>query len=358
MPGEYKEDKTEKATPKKRNKARNQGKVAQSQELGTVAVLFFSGIGLLLFGGSIMRFLIVTMRFFLRTSGEAVVNAKWVAGTYSMIFVGMMSALAPILAVLVVAGLGVHFMQVGFLFTTKALKPKLSAIKPSLKKLNFFSKEKLLKLGISMGKIFIVSYVAYKTIRGEADNFFPLMDQTLGQMWIFLCGTAFKIIMRVCVLLLLLAIIDYIYQRHKHEEDLKMTKQEVKDERRMIEGDPKVKSHIRAKMRELGFQRMMSNVPNADVVITNPVTYAVAVKYDSELMMAPKVVAKGARLVAERIKEIAQMNNIPIVENKPLAQALFKLVEVGFFIPLSFYKVVAEILAYVYRLKGKTVDVN
>jgi len=354
MPEQYKEDKTEKATPKKRARARRQGHVAQSQEIGTVAILTFGVIGLYLFGSTLVRYFTRTMHYFFQESAGAHINIDWMSYTLSRLISGTLLTLVPFIAMLVAAALVVNYLQVGFLFTTKSLKPKLSAIKPSLKRLNFLSKEKLVALGISVGKLFVIALITYLSINKEIHRFIPLMDQTVGQLWLFVCGLGFKIVIKVCAIMVILAILDYIYQRLKYEQDLKMTKQEVKDERRMQEGDPEVKGRIRAKQRAFAMQRMMTDVPNADVVITDPTACAVAIKYNPEKTAAPKVMAKGARLVAERIKQVARMHQVPIIENKPLAQALFKVVEVGYFIPLSFYKAVAEILAHVYRLKGKT----
>ena len=354
MPEEYKEDKTEKATPKKRNKARSEGNVAQSQEVGTVAILTCGVLGIYFFGSSIVRYLSQTMLYFFRESAGADVNQAWISYTLARLISGTFITLAPFLIILIITTFAVSYLQIGFLMTTKSLKPKLSSLKPSLKKLNFLSKDKLVTLGISVGKLAVIGLVTYMTIKKELASFIPLMDQTVGQLWLFICKLAFRIIMKACMIMVLLAVIDYVYKRWKYEDDMKMTKQEVKDERKMQEGDPEVKGRIRGKQRQFAMQRMMADVPDADVVITNPTTYAVAVKYNPEGMAAPKVMAKGARLVADRIKEVARMHDIPIIENKPLAQALFKVVEVGYFIPLSFYKAVAEILAHVYRLKGKT----
>ena len=354
MPEEYKDDKTEKATPKKREKARSEGNVAQSQEVGTVAILTCGVLGIYVFGSSIVSYLMQTMHHFFRESAVADVNPAWMSYTLSHLISGTLVTLAPFLILLIITTFAVSYLQIGFLLTAKSLKPKLSTIKPSLKKLNFFSKDKLITLAISIGKLTVIGLVTYLTVKKELASFLPLMDQTIGQLWLFICKLAFKIVIKACMIMVILAIIDYIYKRWKYEDDMKMTKQEVKDERRMQEGDPEVRGRIRSKQRQFAMQRMMADVPHADVIITNPTTYAVAVKYNPEEMAAPKVMAKGARLVADRIKEVARMHDIPIIENKPLAQALFKVVEVGYFIPLTFYKAVAEILAHVYRLKGKT----
>jgi flagellar biosynthetic protein FlhB len=183
-------------------------------------------------------------------------------------------------------------------------------------------------------------------------GFPPLMQQGVGEIFLFIARVAFKILFFVCLALIILALLDYIYQRWQFEQSIKMTKQEVKDERKQVEGDPKVKSRIRKAQLEMAARRMMEAVPEADVVITNPVHLAVALKFDASEMVAPTVIAKGAGHIAERIKEVASEHQVPIVEDKPLAQTLFKMVEIGEFIPVELYRAVAEILAYVYRLKG------
>jgi flagellar biosynthesis protein FlhB len=173
------------------------------------------------------------------------------------------------------------------------------------------------------------------------------------QIFTQVCGVVYALFFRICLVLIFLAILDVLYQRWDHEQELKMTRQEMKEEMKRTEGDPLVRQRIRSIQRQLSHQRMMAEVPKADVIITNPTELAIAVRYDTEEKMAPYVVAKGARLVAQHIRELAREHEVPIVENKPLAQLLFKSVEVGMEIPANFYRAVAEILAYVYRLKGK-----
>ncbi len=269
--------------------------------------------------------------------------------SYSIL--SLLSIIAPILIALVVIALASSYVQFGFLFTVKTLKPKLSAIKPSLKKLNPISKDNLVRLGVAVVKLTIISIVAYRSIRSEIPNLLRLADTSVHNIFAFSCMFAFKLILKIGVLFIIAAIADFIFRKYKHEESIKMTKQQVKDERKDLEGDPKVKGRIRGIQMRTAMQRMMMEVPEADVVITNPTQYAVALKYDKETMWAPKVVAKGIRLVAERIKEIAKQHGIPCVENKPLAQALYKVVDVGRYIPAAFYRVVAEILAYIFSLK-------
>jgi len=218
-----------------------------------------------------------------------------------------------------------------------------------------FSKETMVELVKNIFKVVIVGYVTYLTVKGELNQVVPIMDMEVWSILSYIGEICFKIILRTSWVLIVLALLDYSFQRWNFLQEAKMTKQEVKDEFKQREGDPLVRSRIRQVQREMARRRMMEAVPKADVVITNPVHLAVAVEYNTKQMMAPKVTAKGSRLIAERIKEVARECQIPIIEDKPLAQALFGSVEIGQEIPVVFYKAVAEILAYVYRLKNKRI---
>jgi flagellar biosynthetic protein FlhB len=237
-------------------------------------------------------------------------------------------------------------------FHGEPLRPKLKKLNPISGMKRLVSIKALVELVKSIFKILVVGGIAYGVVRTETARFPGLMQQEVGDILIFISKLAFKVFFFVCLALIILAALDYIYQRWQYEEDLKMTKQQVKDERKQQEGDPWVKSRIRRVQREMAARRMMEAVPAADVVITNPVHLAVALQFDAAKMVAPAVVAKGAGHIAERIKEIARNHQVPVVEDKPLAQALHKMVEVGEYIPVELYRTVAEVLAYVYRLKG------
>jgi flagellar biosynthetic protein FlhB len=196
-------------------------------------------------------------------------------------------------------------------------------------------------------------FVAFITIRGEFETMLTLCHTSVGAIWMFILFLSFKIVFRVALVLVLLAILDYAYQKYEHEKKLKMTRQEVKEERKQMEGDPLVKSRIRSLQREMARRRMMEEVPKATVVVTNPTHLAIAIRYEPEEMETPVVLAKGKQYVAERIKEIALKENIPVVEDKPLARAMYDMIEPGDEIPVQFFNAVAEILAYVYKLKNK-----
>jgi flagellar biosynthetic protein FlhB len=265
--------------------------------------------------------------------------------------------IAPLLLTVLVAGLLANFVQVGFLFSAEAIAPKLSKIDPFKGFQRLFSMKSFAELTKNIVKLCIVSYIAYVTVKGELDGLPSLMDRSIGDITVYMGEVSFKIILRTCWVLVVLAVLDYVYQRWEYEKGLKMSRQEIKDEFRQTEGDPLIKARIKRIQREMARKRMMARVPKADVVITNPDHIAVALKYDQSKMFAPIVVAKGAGFLAEKIRELARQNNVPVVENKPLAQVLYKMVKVEEVIPENLYRAVAEILAYVYGLKEKRMAV-
>ncbi len=347
------QDRTERATPKRRQDARKKGQVAQSREVSSVMILMMS-LGVFFFGGSWMFWnLAAYMGDALRSSAQVHIAdipaaAEFAIQTARIVF----KVLLPLLLVVFVAGLAGNVLQSGFLISTEALAPKWSKLNPASGLKRLFSLRSLVELLKSMVKILFVATVAYLMVKREIDLLPTLMRQGVGDIFVFAARVAFKICLNVCLALVLLTILDYAYQRWEHEKSLKMTKQEVKDENKQTEGDPKVKARIRSIQMEAARQRMMAAVPEADVVITNPTHLAVALRFDAARMIAPQVVAKGAGYVAERIRHIAAENDVPLVEDKPLARTLYKIVEVGHTIPADLYKAVAEVLAYVYRLRG------
>ena len=204
-------------------------------------------------------------------------------------------------------------------------------------------------------KIFVVGYIGYSTVKGVIQDYVILMDKDVYNIFAFIADASFTVGLKISIALVILSLFDILFQKYDHEQNIKMTKHEVREELKQMEGDPLVKARVRSIQREMARQRMMGNIPEADVVITNPTKLAIALKYDPKEMSAPTIIAKGARLIAEKIKELAREYNIPVVENKPLAQALYKSCEVGDEVPEQFFQAVAEILAYVYRLKKKQV---
>jgi flagellar biosynthetic protein FlhB len=264
--------------------------------------------------------------------------------------------LAPLLLPLLLAALGVNVAQVGFNLSLKPLQPSLSKLNPINGMKRLFGPKGLVELGKSLFKIVVIGTVGTLTIRDKLPELLALSGTTVGIYLETVSGVVLLLGIRVVAALIVLSILDFTYQRYQHRKGLKMTKQEVKDELKQSEGDPMVKGRLRALMRQMARDRMMEGIKRADVVVTNPIHVAVALRYDPAKAGAPMVVAKGARKMAQRIKDIAREHEVPIVENPPLARQLFKLADVGDLVPASLYKAVAEVLAFVYRLKGRRVS--
>ncbi|MBT3260043.1 MAG: flagellar biosynthesis protein FlhB [Deltaproteobacteria bacterium] len=347
------QERTEKPTGKKLSKAREEGQVAKSQEISTTFILF-GALGVFLFAGPWMFWALSDfMHGIFQNLGTLHLEGISARAFLFEVLQQVGLIIMPLLLVLLILGIAANLLQVGFLFTLKPFKPKLSKFNPITGMKKFVSLKSLVELLKSLFKILFIGGISWLVLRGELDAIPSLMEMSVGQILTYLGTVSLKLIFYVGLGMLVLAAIDFTYQRWQHTKDLMMSKQEVKDEAKQAEGDPQIKGKIRQAQREMAMRRMMESVPDADVVITNPTTLAVAVKYDAEQMFAPQVVAKGAKLMAERIKDIAGENHVPIVENKPLAQVLFKSMEIGDLVPPDLYKAVAEVLAYVYKLKGK-----
>jgi flagellar biosynthesis protein FlhB len=265
------------------------------------------------------------------------------------------SLILPVMGAVFVTAFAANMFQVGFEISTKAITPKLDKINIIKGFGRLFSLKSLMELIKSLLKLTVIGVVAYFVISGEMHELKKLHNAAVSYIFIFLLRGVFKIFIWVILIMIIVAIIDYSYQKWQFEKDLRMTKQEVKEEHKETEGDPQVKSRIRSIQIQAARKRMMQQIPTADVVVTNPTHLAIAIKYDPLAMAAPQVVAKGAGYVAERIKALASEHHIPVVENKELARNLYKLIEVGEQIPSEFFRAVAELLAYVYKLKGKTI---
>ncbi|MDP4179469.1 MAG: flagellar biosynthesis protein FlhB [Bacillota bacterium] len=347
------DDKTEKATPKRRQDARKKGQVLQSKEITSAFVLLFIFVALRLLG----RYMYNEILYFTKT---ALLEYTKIPDLYTLsgltkLFILVAEELikiaAPIMAVALITGLIAEYAQVGFLFTFENLNFKFSRISPLSGLKRIFSLRSVVELVKSIIKLIIVGFVTYSYIKGEAGNIFTIMDMDAIGVGIYIGSTIINIAIRICIALIFVGAVDYIYQWYEFEKSLKMTKQEIKEEYKQTEGNPEVKAKIRQKQRQISMKRMLNDVPKADVVITNPTHFAVAVKYDAKVSAAPKVVAKGQDYMAQRIKEVAKENKVEIVENKPLARSLYSSVEVGQEIPQEMYQAVAEILAFVYGLK-------
>jgi flagellar biosynthetic protein FlhB len=266
----------------------------------------------------------------------------------------LLKCIGPIMLIALLSGLIIGYAQVGFLFTTETLKPKLSKINPINGFKRIFSMQGLVNLIKSVLKVIAIGYVTYIYLNGKTHAIMSLMDMDLTQISSFIFTTALDLAIRICVVLVVLGVFDFGYEWWQFEKEMKMTKQEVKEEYKQVEGNPEIKGRIRQKQRQMSMRRMMQEVPKADVIITNPTHFACALKYDADESPAPILLAKGQDYVAIRIKEIAKEAKVEIVENKPLARAIYDTVEIGEAIPQHLYQAVAEVLAFVYSLKGKT----
>jgi len=328
--------------------------VAQSREIPSVLVLTVCLALLNAIGGWMMD----RLRFLLaHVMGQAgtlrLESIETATASFAFVMEQALILVLPLMTVAVVAGLAANVAQVGFVISTETFKLDLAKLNPLSGFKRFVSLRMLIELPKSLLKMLIIGTVTYLTLRSQWEAVPALVQAEAGEILAFAAACAAKICFYACLTLAGLAALDYGFQRWQHEKDLRMTKQEVKDEMRQAEGDPKIKARIRSAQMEIARRRMMAAVPQAAVVITNPTHLAVALKYEMGQMAAPQVVAKGAGFVAARIREIAQANGVPVIEQKPLARALFKAVDVGHSIPVELYRAVAEILAYVYRLKNQ-----
>jgi flagellar biosynthesis protein FlhB len=349
----FKEDKTEKATGKKRSSLRQKGQVIQSPEINHVAVLLIGVLVLYALRHYMMNNFLDLYRVFFYMAPRYQLNIANASTLTIQILITYVKLLGPFSIIIMIVGVGASYAQVGWLWTFEPMRPKWGQLQPKLSQLNFFKKDKFVNLLVNLCKLFIVAPIVYKTVKSELANFIPLVNCTIYDTWVFVMMLGYKIVLRVCILLLFIAAADYAWKWWKHEEEIKMTKEEIKQEHKDEMGDPTVKSWQKKRRFEVFRRIMMTQVPKADVVITNPTEYAVALKYDELAMRAPQVVAKGMRKIAQKIKEIAREHGVPIVENKPLAQALYHDVELGEEVPAPFYKAVAEVLAYVFNLKKR-----
>ena len=350
-------EKTEPATSKKLNDARSEGQVCKSKELemalSMVALFLMLRVVLGFIGSNFLQVFYdvydkipetVTMRDF---------NSKAVMGYLQYATLAMLKIAAPFFLVGFAVAFIVNLIQVKWKVSTKPLRPKFSKFNPVNGFKRIFSKDSLFELLKSIVKLAVIVTIAYTTLRSHLEDIFLFLNVPLYQAIAEMGTLILDVGLRISVVYCIIGAVDYLYQQHKFSEDMKMTKQEVKDEMKNSEGDPQVKGQQRARMREASQRRMMQAVPQADVVITNPTHYAVALKYDAGTGTAPVLVAKGADFVAQKIKDIAKENRIEIVENKPLARMIYMNVEVGREIPPELYQAVAEILAAVYRAQGR-----
>ncbi len=345
-------ERTEAPSAKRRDDFRKKGQVAQSREVQTAALftilLLFWIFYAPYFWGDLTKIISSIWAY----SCEFTITPPALMQLIFFIFKNLALIMAPLFLVAMLTGFFSTFLQIGWLFTTKPLTPDLNKLDPIKGMGRFVSKRSFVEIIKSLLKVTLIAWVAFRTVQGKFDDALVLVDMTLGQILQFLAGTATLIMAKICGVMIFLAALDYAFVRWEMEEKMKMTKQELKEEFKDTEGDPHIKSKIRSIQQQMARSRMMAAVPEADVVITNPTRIAVALQYDNNAMDAPIVLAKGQELVAAKIRELARENNIPLVENPPVARLLHSRVETGQAIPEELFKAVAEILAYVYSLKN------
>ncbi|MDR2339765.1 MAG: flagellar biosynthesis protein FlhB [Deltaproteobacteria bacterium] len=347
-------EKTEQPTGHKLNQARERGQVPKSMEISAAIVLLVSCGALFLLGPMGWDRLVAVYRHF-SVEADAFSGSQgdlMALGVYAI--KEIITITLPFALIILVASVLVNVYQLGgFMVVTENLAPKLEKLNFITGFGRFFTIRTVVECLKSIFKMCIIFLIGYLVIEDHLDDFVLMADMAPLAIALMVLSISLEIFLKTCILLLILAAIDYGYQRWQFMEDMKMTKQEVKDEYKQIEGDPIVRNRIRQAQREASKKRQLNDVPKADVVITNPTHYAIALLYDKEKAPAPIVLAKGVDFLAERIKDIAREHKVPIVENKPLAQALYRSVEVGEIIPEEFYKAVAAVLSYVYKAKGR-----
>ncbi len=349
-------DKTEAATPKRRSEARKKGQVAKSREVSSMSVLL--GV-LMVLHATIANAATLVMAYFkdivshLGKDQTTVLTAQTVMRLAGGFWLLVAQALAPMLLAAMVLGIAVNIAQTGPIWATEALAWDFNKLNPATGLKRFASPASAVELVKSLYKIGIVGYIAYSTIYSSYPALLLTCRADLMAGIPMVAEMAYNLAIRIVMTMLVLAALDYAYQRWQFEKNLRMSKEEIRQERKNDDGNPEIKGRIRAKQRAMAKKRMMAEVPTADVIVTNPTHFAVALKYDPKTMRAPILVAKGQDLIALKIRELAQENNVPIVENPPLARTLFKNGSLGREIPGDLYEAVAEVLAFVYQINQK-----
>ncbi|MDF2945992.1 MAG: flhB [Bacillales bacterium] len=346
-------EKTEKATPKRREDSRKKGQVAKSADLNTAFILFFCFLFLFFLGNFFEKNIINFFKIFLEQYLVVDISNNNLRPVIYFIAKSLFVILGPVLLIAFISATIINYVQVGFIFSTEPLTPKLNKLDPIQGFKKIYSMRALVELAKSILKISFVGFVAFYVIWSNIDKILLLSQKSAIDTFRVIYKLAVQTGLYSSGALLFLSIFDYAYQKFDFEKNIKMSKQDIKDEYKKSEGDPLIKSKIKQKQREMAMRRMMQEIPKADVVITNPTHFAIALKYDENNGDAPIVVAKGVDYLALKIKKIAKEHEVVMVENRPLARALYDQAEIGKQIPENFFKAVAEILAYVYKLKKK-----
>lgn len=348
------EGRTEDPTEHKIQKAREEGKVAKSPEVPSTMVLLMTVVTIALIASFLFNGFAEMMTYFLSRTGQIdVLTDPTVTTSFYRYFLRLVLPVAVVAFAGAVIG---NILQVGFMFTTKTIKPDFSKVAPKFGKFfkrALFSLEAVFNLGKTLLKVVVIGFIAYLNIRANLGELIMLIQFSFLQSFSLVTGIAFAILLESAIFLLAISVVDYFFQRRQHRESLKMSRQEIKEERKTYEGDPLVKNRMKQRMQELLSRNMIQRVEEADVVVTNPTHYAVAMEYRRETMDAPTVTAKGQDHLAQRIREAADEHDVPIIENKPLARALYAEVDIGDTIPERYYEAVVTVLKQVYKMKGQ-----
>jgi flagellar biosynthesis protein FlhB len=345
------QERTESATPRRRDEVRRRGQAARSSEIGPVAALLAGFMFLRYWGESLVLAMVDVMRGSFRNLAQPEMTVESVMAATQTFSLMMAVAVLPVFLLMICLGLASNFLQVGFLLTLKPLQPDFSRLNPLEGAKRLVSKRSLVELLKAIAKLAIVMFVVYQVLIGRLEMLLALPLIPFPTSIVLIVGMAFDAGIWAGAVLLLLAAVDYGYQRFAFEQQIKMSREEVREEFKQTEGNPVIRQRVRQLQRAAAQRRMMQAVPTADVVITNPTHFAIALQYDGKSMRAPRVIAKGQDLIAQQIKKVAAEHGVPMMENRPLAQALYKTCEIGQEIPGDLYAAVAEILAFVFRLR-------
>lgn len=349
----FSQEKTEQATPKKKDEARKKGQVARSSDLPGSFILLFMFLGFIMLGSYFKEHIMMMFGNLFEDWLLMDLTTGNVMSLFNDVAIELLLILLPIFAITVLIGILGNIVQFGFLLTGDPLKMKLDKINPLNGFKQIFSAKTAVEFLKSVLKLLIVTVLVFMTISRDWDRILVLASLPIQQIFTFTAGLTVKLGIEIGAVLTVLALADFFYQTFEHNKSLRMSKQDIKDEYKKSEGDPLIKGKIRERQRRMAMQRMMQEVPKADVIITNPTHFAIALKYDATKMEAPKIIAKGMDHVALRIREIAKENGVVTMENKPLARALYERAEIGDVIPPDLFQAVAEVLAYVYKMKGR-----
>ncbi len=355
MAGEAAE-KTQEPTAHRRQQAREEGQVAKSQDLGSAAILLSGSAGLLFFGKRLIEFFFGLAQLMWGSDAWLRIDTTVAVTNWNQVLWSLVPAVLPLLLVVVFAATIADILQVGLLWVPGRLMPDISRLDPIQGLGRIFSMAGAVRLTQGIIKILLVAGVALWCVYGERAILFSLAAMELPQIAAYLAETLIWTSLKIGGFLFTLAILDYGYQWWRNEQDMRMTVEEVREEMKTLQGDPQVIARRRTVQRQLVLNRLNKSVPRADVVITNPTELAIAIQYEPDKMAAPVVLAKGAGMLAQRIRKLALEHGVPVLERKPLAQALYKEVEINQPIPHGLYSAVAELLAYVYQLKGKQIS--